>query len=350
VTIPRFGLLSALLIGMIAGGLAYRASLTRAASTEEFKRSDFAVVWQGARFLIDGRDPYPLIGYRREWHYQGALVYPPPALLVASPLAAVPLPIADALFVGLSFAACAYALLRRGAFRLWTLLSGPAVLVCQVAQWSVLLTAAALLPWAGGLLLAKPTVGAALAAYCLPDRRWFWRAAFGGTLLLAATFVLLPRWPASYLAALGAPLAPAMHSGVAASVYQAPIGQFGGPLLLLALLRWRRPEARLLLALAVVPHAMVGYELLPVLALVPATALETLLLTAGSWVMQAFLVNRTYADGLSAWLYGGKVSIWTVYLPALLLILRRPNEGAMPTWLHRMASRGALRRSRLRHR
>ena len=37
----------------------------------------------------------------------------------------------------------------------------------------------------------------------------------------------------------------------------------GGPLILLALLRWRRPEARLLVALGCIPHTTMLYEALP---------------------------------------------------------------------------------------
>ena len=58
-----------------------------------------------------------------------------------------------------------------------------------------------------------------------------------------------------------------------------PLLYWGGPLMLLALLRWRRPEARLLAALSCVPHTPELYESL-YLFLVPASMWQGALLAA----------------------------------------------------------------------
>src|SRR5439155_104266 len=66
----------------------------------------------------------------------------------------------------------------------------------------------------------------------------------------------------------------------------------GGFLMPAALLRWRRPEGRLLAALCCVPHVTTLYETLP-LFLVPANRYQAYLLLALSYVaavVQAWLV------------------------------------------------------------
>jgi hypothetical protein len=111
----------------------------------------------------------------------------------------------------------------------------------------------------------------------------------------------------------------------------------GGPLLVLAALRWRRPEGRLLLAMAVIPHNYVWYEQL-LLFLVPATAGELWTLSILSWV--SMWVARYNFHRLGIPEPAGQVAfrapvVALLYLPALAMVLRRPNEGRVPTWLER---------------
>jgi hypothetical protein len=102
---------------------------------------------------------------------------------------------------------------------------------------------------------------------------------------------------------------------------------------LLALLRWRRPEARLLAVLALVPHIMTGYELVPLLALLPATLAEGLLLAAGSWIARfGFVHALPYMDLNASYLAAGGWTLWCVLIPATLMVLARPNQGALPGW------------------
>ena len=69
-------------------------------------------------------------------------------------------------------------------------------------------------------------------------------------LLLAASLLVMPSWPVRWLAAA--------HGGV----HPMPVLQLagGGPLLLLAWLRWRDPDARLLGALSLVPQTIAPHE------------------------------------------------------------------------------------------
>jgi len=107
----------------------------------------------------------------------------------------------------------------------------------------------------------------------------------------------------------------------------------GGFLLLAAMLKWRRPEARLMMAYALVPHTTMLYEAVPAL-LIPDRWQEMLVLTISSIVaygIESTLIHGNTAPTLIA--RHGMVTILFVYLPALALVLRRPNEGRVPRWL-----------------
>jgi hypothetical protein len=118
----------------------------------------------------------------------------------------------------------------------------------------------------------------------------------------------------------------------------------GGPLTLLALLRWRRSEARLLAALACVPQSTVMYEGLYFL-LFPRTIRGVMVFTLVSWAGAA-LQGRIAAAAASTpalqW-YVGNVLVVLFYLPALVMVLRRPNEGELPRWLEAVVARRRAR-------
>jgi hypothetical protein len=101
---------------------------------------------------------------------------------------------------------------------------------------------------------------------------------------------------------------------------------WGGPLLLLAALRWRRREARLLLAFAVVPQTTMIYETLPLL-LIPRTRRECILLVtlANATAVIQLTVIRASSAAEYMWRHGD-VALWLMYVPALIMVLRRPNE------------------------
>ena len=102
----------------------------------------------------------------------------------------------------------------------------------------------------------------------------------------------------------------------------------------MALLRWRRPEARLVAAMACVPQLMYFADQLP-LWLVARTRRETMVLSAVSataWV--ASLLVNIQADRQPAFSSVPYV-LAGVYLPVLVMVLRRPNEGPLPEWVER---------------
>ena len=277
--------------------------------------SDFAQVWYGARALVAGENPYDIVGPGRAFPWPFPLLYPLTALIPAVPFAAVPLRFANVLWVACSTAILAWGVSREGLWtpKLWVFASWSYFAAVHLAQWSPLLTAAAFLPWAGFALAAKPTLGAALfVAY--PSRR----ALVSALAVVFASVVVFPSWPVSWIQAL---------RGV--SHMSAPVAHLsvGGPLILLSLIKWRRPEARLLAVLACVPQTTLIYEAVPLFLVVnrwyEGLALSILSFVVGSWPVPP----QTSDYNLSLWVTGD-VMVLSLYLPCVVFVLTRPNQHA----------------------
>lgn len=231
--------------------------------------------------------------------------------MVAVPFALLPLHLADALFVGGGAALLTWALTTR-----W--LNNPQLAVfgslaylfaLQTSQWSPLLMGAALLPGWGWLLACKPT--SAVAVFCAYPNR---RVLIGATAFCIATAALWPWWIRDWLAAVST-----------ATHMTPPVLRPGGLILLLAALRWRRPEGRLLLFMACTPHTPLLYEVLPIF-LIPRIIEEAALLAVLTYVIQfAVFADAPYQDMGAQMASTGQWTVWLVYMPALVLVLRRPN-------------------------
>jgi hypothetical protein len=188
----------------------------------------------------------------------------------------------------------------------------------ELVQWSNLLAAAMLIPVLGGLAAAKPNIGLGMVAHA--DRaRTLWSMAIGALGLVVLSFAIFPSW-------LGFWLENARSAPHVSPLLLRP----GGPLLLVALARWRRPEARLLAALACTPLTPTFYD--PVLLyLVTRTFREALALTVCTFVLFFIVVFSNPIRTAAEW--GDIVataSVWVLYLPCLVMILRRPNERDNP--------------------
>ena len=277
--------------------------------------SDFAQVWYSARALLAGDNPYDLVGPGRPFPWPFPLLYPVTALITAIPFAAIPLRLADVLWVACSAAILAWALTKERLWtpKLWVFASWSYFAAVHLAQWSPLLTAAAFLPWVGFALAAKPTLGAALfVAY--PSRR----ALVSALAIVFASIVVFPSWPLIWIQKL--------HG---ASHMSAPVAHLsvGGPLILLSLIKWRRPEARLLAALACVPQSTLIYEAVPLFLVVnrwyEGLALSILTFVVGSWPVPP----QTSDYNLSLWVTGD-VMVLSLYLPCVVFVLTRPNQHA----------------------
>jgi hypothetical protein len=265
---------------------------------------DFDYLWTAGHAVWHGRDPYAAV---REAVDQGRLkwpfYYPATAAVLAAPFGALPHRLAVALFTALGLALLAASV---SGWQRWIVVSAPALEALLIGQWSPWLTAAVALPWLGFVWAAKPTVGLALFAGW--PTRW---ALAGGLVVLALSWILLPHWPADWLASL-----------TNTPHYKAPVQRVGGALLLLAFIRWRSPQARMLGVLALVPHTTGVYEQLPLL-LIPQTGRSFALLMGLSY----FAAALVYTQGTFGHSVGGTLDaqwpyfLTLVYLPALLMVL-----------------------------
>jgi hypothetical protein len=102
-----------------------------------------------------------------------------------------------------------------------------------------------------------------------------------------------------------------------------PVRVAGGFLLLLALVRWKEPEARTLAALAFVPQTFSSYDSLLVF-LVPRTRSEALVLVTTTTIVTGIIgyvgPARTYAETVHRF---APLRIALVYLPAVAIVLLR---------------------------
>jgi hypothetical protein len=271
--------------------------------------ADFDYAWIAGHAVLHGRDPYAAV---RDAGSQGflrtQLYYPATVGVFMVPFGAMPRRVAITLFTALGMVLLAWSVRTQPPWRRWIVLSAPAIQNVLLGQWSPWLTAAVGLPWLSMVWAAKPTIGLALFAGW--PSRW---ALFGGLALLALSLVLLPGWPAEWIAAVRS-----------TPQYLAPVQRPGGVLLLLAFLRWRRPEARMLGVLALVPHTAGLYETLPLL-LLPQTGRRFAVLMALEY-LAAFVSFAVVRPGNlggmleSGWIY----LLMMIYLPCLWMVLKDP--------------------------
>lgn len=275
--------------------------------------SDWDPTWVATQALLRGENPYDAIQVPP---WPNWLLYPLPALLVTVPFTFIPLPLARGLFVALGTAAFTYVITRRARWTLYFLISGAMLWSWMVVQWAPLLIAVVLTAPLSWLLAVKPTLGFALWSGW-PNRK----AVIGGLLFVGISLLIRPTWIPEWL------------ESVSKTPHSPHLLRPGGFLMLLGLLRWRRAEGRLLAALALVPQTTALYETLPLALLCrdrpQAAAFATL-------TMIAHLLYLLGPQG--PWPVGAEYQWWVllalVYLPAIVLVLRRPNEARSDwSWL-----------------
>jgi len=280
--------------------------------------SDFDQLWFAARVLVHGGNPYQAIGPGRAFDWGWPLLYPLPTVVAVMPFAGLPVLAARIVFAGLSAGLLAFALSkRRRALVVMVILLSAAVLdAVRAGQFSALMTAALTIDALAFGFVLKPPFGLALLA-ATPSRRAITVAAATGLALTGVAFVLQPGWLLDWLGAIKG-----------AGHLRAPVLVLGGPLLLLALLRWRRTDARVLLACACVPHTPVVYDVVP-LAILTRNLPEGVAFTVLSYaalIAQDSLIKNLPPDAAAT--LAARILNVLMYLPALLLVLSRPNQGA----------------------
>jgi hypothetical protein len=282
--------------------------------------SDFEYWWRAARMLLAGGNPYHMTPETASWPLENLLLYPLPTLLLTVPLAGLSPPVAGAIFMGISGGLLAWLVSRDGLWRLWLFGSASYFMACRLGQWSPLIMAVAFVPAAGFLAAMKPNLGLSLLAY-----RPTWRATLGCAVVGLVSFAVLPSWLADWRVNV---------SYVSLLVpHPAPITLTGGPIVLLALLKWRRSEARLLLVMACVPQLLFWADQLP-LFLIPRTKGEMKALVF--WGALCFFVWKIWFEPHPAYVLARNPFVFcAIYLPCLIMVLRRPNEGDLPEWIER---------------
>jgi len=288
---------------LLSGAWAYLAYAAPGSSTWDAGQFYVAV-----RTFIAGGDPYDVVARQLPF----PLFYPFPALLLFAPFAVLPEAAARVAWAMLQGGVFAWAAARHRPVLLIALLSASYIDATILGHYAPLLTAAALVPALGFLWSVKPTLGLALFA-AFPTRA----AVVGVATTTLISLMVMPGWPPLWLEA------------VRQQIHTPPVLRPGGALLLLSLLRWRHPEARLLAAYSVIPISTGMYDTLP-LFLIPQRRRDAYVLAALT------LVASFLAPTLTPWrreegqlLMDHLTSRWPltfvlVYLPVLLMVLRLP--------------------------
>jgi hypothetical protein len=281
------------------------------------RHSDFAPAWFGARALLAGSNPWAQVGPGLTFDWPWPLLYPAPALVLAIPFAAVTEIVATATLVGASTFLLVWGVTRSGPHRLPAFASLPFFIASAAGQWTALLGSGWFLPLTAFAWIAKPTIGLALLV-ATASVRSVAIAVSSGVVLLLVSFALSPGW------------VPEWVSVIRDADHMQPLAASrGGFIVFAALLRWRRPEARLLLAMALVPQTPAFYDLLLILLIVPATLRQAMAMTAvcNAGLLLLNLVPVTEETFVPV---RAMASLVSCYLPALIIVLRRENAGAPP--------------------
>lgn len=277
--------------------------------------TDFAMFWTAARMLVGGGNPYTAIHPGGVFRWDSGYLYPLPGAVVLIPLAWLPVGVAAMVFSASGMGALAYLLTRDGWQRWPILMSAPALWAVSAGQWSPWVMCAALAPGMAWVASVKPNIGAAMWLM-RPSVRWIAVALVLPILSLA----FMPSWPLEWLRNTAHARAP--------EGYHVPLLVPGGVVLLLALARWRNPEARLLLGMAIVPQTLMMYDQLP-LGLLARTRIQAYLFGLWSFavpVLGWYFQPAPDMDKLATMHYLSRVLTWGYYLPLLVMILLRPNR------------------------
>jgi hypothetical protein len=251
-------------------------------------------IW-AAQDLLAHRNPYD-----REMQ-----LYPLTSAIFGFPFVWMRPEIAGGIFYGVSSALMAFGLSREGYHRLLIFLAYPYWAALLAVQWTPLLVAAAFFPILLPAAMSKPQLGLPLALTTATKR-----GVLACAVVLAASFLLMPRWPWFW---------PRWFFEYVRFI---PFLVLPGPLLALAALHYRERDARLLLLMAAVPQRWFYDALL--LWLIPKSRREIVATVGLSWVVGVW---RWYHMPLSA----TQVARWTIlfmYLPMLAVVLARPRTTA----------------------
>jgi len=226
--------------------------------------------------------------------------YPLTAGLFALPFVRLQPEIAAGLFYGISSAALAFGLTRYSYRGLLIFLAYPYWAGLLTVQWSPVIAASAFFPLLLPVTMAKPQIG--LPVFLTRLSR---RGLFACMIVAALSLMVMPRWPLLWIGQLG-------HYE-----HFIPLLVLPGPLLLLALWRYRDRDAILLLLAACMPQRWFFDSF--ILWLIPRSRREIVWTVFFSW-----------GAGLWRWYHAphsftevGRWTVFFIYLPMLAVVLRR---------------------------
>ena len=251
---------------------------------------DFGWAVHAAQRLLAGQNPYDIPLEQ----------YPVSAAFFSLPFVSLRPEVAGALFYGLSSALLAFGLIRHGYHYLLVFLAYPYWAGLLAVQWSVVIFASAFFPLLLPVTMAKPQLGLPVALTHLSRR-----GVLACVVVALLTLIAMPRWPLLWLAQ--------------AKNYEhfIPLLILPGPVLALALWRYRDKDAWFLVLTAMMPQRWFFDAF--ILWLIPKSRREILFTAALSWgagIWRWYHIPHSFVEV-------GRFSVLFIYLPMLAVILFR---------------------------
>jgi hypothetical protein len=255
--------------------------------------ADFRWAIHLAQRLVNGQNPYDTPFEQ----------YPLTAAFFALPFLRLTPEVAAGIFWGISSSLLAFGLTREGYGKLLIFLAYPYWAGIITVQWSPIIAAAAFFPLLLPVTMAKPQIG--LPVFLT---RMSLRGVAACAVLAALSLAVMPNWPRLWLRQLGN------------YDHFIPLLVLPGPLLLLALLRYRDRDARLLMLAALMPQRWFFDSF--ILWLIPQSRREivwTVFFSWGTGLWRWYHIPHSFTE----------VGRWTVaflYLPILAVVLLRRQQ------------------------
>ena len=272
--------------------------------------SDIAQIWAAARGLLEGQNPYDVVGPGQAYDWPYPLLYPFTAVLVGVPFSLLPVWLANTIFTAAGAGLLAWGLTKEQLHdpRLLVFVSMPFVDAGLQSQWSPLLVGAALVSPFGWLMACKPTIGLPLILW-----RPTWTSVLSSGAFVLFSLAIWPTWPLTWLDTLS--MAPHIRP---------PVLQPWGWLLLTPLVFWRYPQARFVALVACLPQSPLMYEAV-LMFLVVRTWGEAAVLWVTTLVAWRYYTSQVTnpSDVYTVLPALAPSMLWGAYLPAAAIVMRQ---------------------------
>jgi hypothetical protein len=252
---------------------------------------DFRWAIDAAQSLLASQNPYA----------EPQQLYPLPAALFGLPFVRLSREMSAGIFFGVSSGLLAFGLTRDGYRRLLVFLAYPYWACLLAAQWGPLIMASTFFPILLPATLAKPQTGIPVALTHMTRR-----GLIACLVTTVITFLWMPNWLGLWIQQLGK------------YEHFFPLLILPGPLLALALLRYRSTDARLFMLTALLPQRWF-YDPF-ILWLIPKSRREivwTVFCSWGAGIWRWYHIPHSLTDV-------ARTTIVFLYLPILLVLLMRP--------------------------